>query len=91
MVVIYGMLQLQFHNGFGRVGYVNLTDDQGLFKEHAGDAKGYEEDFKEHEGLPKSMREMPRRVKDAQRMASSCSLLHPYYYGNLQQPTEGYG
>ncbi len=41
---------------FGRVGYVNLMDDQGLFKEHEGDAK-------EHEGLPRIMREMPRMLE----------------------------
>ncbi len=70
------------HNKFGRVGYVNLMDDQGLFKEHEGDAKAHEGDAKEHEGLPRSMREMPRRVKDAQRMADGCLVVHPYYYHN---------
>ncbi len=48
----------QLHNEFGRVGFVNLTDDQRLFKEHEGDVNGYEGDAKEHEGLPRSMREM---------------------------------
>ncbi len=53
--VIGGYLQYvaanfqQLQNEFGRVGYVNLTDDQGLFKEHEGDAKGHEGDAKEHE------------------------------------------
>ncbi len=65
---------------FGRVGYVNFTDDQGLFKEHEGDTKGHERDAKEHKGLLGSMREMPRRVKDARRMADGCSVVHPYYY-----------
>ncbi len=32
------------HKTFSRVGYVNLTDDQGLFKEHEGDARGLEGD-----------------------------------------------
>ncbi len=40
----------RLHNKFGRVGYVNLTDDQGLFKEHEREAKGHDGDAKEHEG-----------------------------------------
>ncbi len=67
---------------FGRVGYVNLMDDQGLFKEYEGDAKGHEGDAKEHEVLPRSMGEMPRRVKHARRMVDGCSVVHPYYYCN---------
>ncbi len=70
---------------FGRVGYVNLTDDQGnlmLSKEHEGDAKEHEGDAKEHKGDARSIREMPRIVKDARRMADGCSVEHPYYYHN---------
>ncbi len=29
----------QLHNKFGRVGYINLMDNQGLFNEHEGDDK----------------------------------------------------
>ncbi len=74
-------------------------DDQGLFKEHERDAK-------EQEGLPRSMREIPRRVKDAQRMADGCCIVYPYYdfkrvtlnhdtlpqmYGNLRRAMDGQG
>ncbi len=38
----------RLHNKFGRVGYVNLLDDQGLFKEHEGDAKGASVEAREH-------------------------------------------
>ncbi len=70
------------YNEFGRVGYVNLTDDEGLFKEHEGDAKGGEGDAKEHMGLPRGMREMRRGVKEGRWMANDCSIVHPYYYHN---------
>ncbi len=68
----------QLHNEFGRVGYVNLLDDQGLFKEHEGDAKVHEGYAKENGGLPRSMREMPWMVKYVRRMASGCSIVHLY-------------
>ncbi len=43
----YVEVNFQRWHKFGRVGYVNLTDDQGLFKEHEGDAKGHEGDAKD--------------------------------------------
>ncbi len=63
----------RLHNTFGRVGYVNLTDDQGLFKEYEGDAKGREE-------LLRSMSEVPRRVKDDHRSTTT--------YGGLRMVRE---
>ncbi len=34
---------------------------------------------------------MPRRVKDARRMADSCSVVHPYYYRNHDTWLQIYG
>ncbi len=45
---------------FGRVGYINLMDDQGLFKEHEGDAKEHEGDAKEGQGCSKNDRQLLR-------------------------------
>ncbi len=55
-IIIGGYLQYiaanfqWIHNEFGMVGYVNLMQDQGLFKEHEEDAKGHKE-------MPMSMRD----------------------------------
>ncbi len=58
----------RLHNKFGRVGYVNLTDDQRNMKEMP---IGIREMPRSMRKMPRSMREIPRRMKDARRKADS--------------------
>ncbi len=66
---------------FCKVGYVNLTDDQGLFKEHEREAKGHEGDVKEHEGDAKEhegyAKEGQGCSKDGRQLFRSASVLLP--------------